>query len=325
MGAYLPRRVVHSEELDKKLGLKPGTLEGLAGVKTRRYASEDETNSQMGAFAAMAALEKAGLKYDDIDVIINASGTYEQPIPSTAALIQKALGKEESGVPSFDVNSTCLGFVVGLDTAASLIQSGRYKRVLLVSTDIASVGLPWHQHEACALFGDGAVAAVLEPTPAGEKSTILGARQETYSSGADSCEIVGGGTRIHPRNIEFGHDDDKRFLFKMDGRRVFKQASQRLPNFMEHLEKQTQLKTTDYKMVVPHQASASAMELLRRKLDIKPENFMSVISEYGNMIAASIPLALYKAIEEKRIERGDRVMLIGTSAGFSIGAVSFIY
>jgi len=324
MGSYLPVRVVRSEELDAKLGLTPGKLEQMTAVRERRYVSGEETASKMGALAAMEALEKAGLRYEDIDAIICGSGTYQQPIPCTAALIQKELGKEESGTPCFDVNSTCLSFVVGLDVVSSLIQTERFKRVLLISTEVASVGLPWHQLEACALFGDGAVAAVIEKTPENETSQILGAHQITYSSGSDTCQILGGGTGIHSRNHAVC-EEDKRFLFSMDGRRVFKQASQHLPKFMEDMQKATGVALQDYRMVVPHQASGSAMALMRRKLEIEEDRWMDIIATRGNMIAASIPLALKTAIDEKRVRRGDRVLMMGTSAGFSIGAIAIEY
>jgi 3-oxoacyl-[acyl-carrier-protein] synthase III len=322
MGSYLPRRIVHSTELDEKLGLRAGTLEKLSGVQTRYYADEKETSSTMGAYAGMSALENAGLKFEDVDAIVCASGTYEQPIPCTAALIQRAFGKEESGTSCFDINSTCLGFVVGLDVVSSMIDSGRWRRALLISTDIASVGLPWHQHEACALFGDGAVAAVIEKTPEGDTARVFGAHQETFSSGADICEITGGGTRVHPRHHEV---DDKRFMFSMDGRRVFRQASQKLPGFLENFEKKIGFQMNESQMVIPHQASGSAMEIMRRKLGVSEKGWMNIIAKYGNMIAASIPLALKLAIDEGKVKRGDKVSLIGTSAGFSIGALALEY
>lgn len=328
MGSYLPKKIVSSEELDKKLKLSIGTLKNLVGVNKRHFVSEDETNSKMGAYACMAALENARLKFEDIDAIVYASGSSEQPIPCNAALIQKALGKENSGTPCFDVNATCLGFVIGLDVVSSLIQVERLKRVLLVTSEIASVALPWDHLESAGLFGDGAVAAVVEQTPAGEGSHIIATHQETYSSGSDICEVVGGGTGIHPRNYGIGKnvdEEDKRFLFKMDGPKVFRQSSKLLPSFVASAEKKTGIKLSDYDMVVPHQASAAALELIRRKLEIKPERFMNIVADYGNMIAASIPLALKIAIDTGRINRGDRVLLIGTSAGLSIGALAFQY
>jgi 3-oxoacyl-[acyl-carrier-protein] synthase-3 len=323
-GSYLPRRVVPSTELDLKLGLKPGTVENTSGVKNRRYVDDDETTSRMGALAAMAALENAHVKYDEIDAIISTSGTYEQPIPCNAALIQKALGKEDSGIACFDLNSTCLSFAVGMDMLSYMIDAGRYRKVLLVSSEIASVGLNWKQLEACSLFGDGAVAVVLGRTPDNEGSKVLSGHQATYSAGSDFCEITGGGTRVHPRNHNVAGEDE-RFLFKMDGRKVYKMVTQVIPEFLDRLLKPIDMGLNDFKMIIPHQASTSAMELMRRRLKIAEENWMSIIAEHGNMIAASIPLALHKAIEEKRIERGDKVLMIGTSAGFTIGGLAFEY
>lgn len=324
MGKYLPRKKVLGTDLDLQLGLKPGTLTGISGVETRHFVQPDETNSRMGALAAMAALEEAHLHYEDIDALICTSGTYEQAIPCTAALIQKQLGKENSGTPCFDINSTCLSFVTGLDMISYLIQAKRYRKVLLIAAETASVGLNWEQHEACSLFGDGAAAAVIGLSDENQGSKILNSAMETYSSGSDTCKIQGGGTLIHPRHHHPQQVDD-RFLFKMDGRKIFRFASEVLPSFMKQILEPTGLCLDDFKLVVPHQASLSGMELMRRRLKVRPECWMEIIKDHGNCIAASIPMALHVAIQEKRIERGDKVLLLGTSAGFSIGGIALEY
>lgn len=128
----------------------------------RRYFVESETAAEMGAKAAAEALENAGLRFSDIDCLVCTSGTMQQPIPCTAAFIQKAMGQEQSGVPAFDINSTCLSFVTGLNVMSYMVHAGRYRRVLLVATEIASKGLSWSNKESAALFGDGAAAVVLE-------------------------------------------------------------------------------------------------------------------------------------------------------------------
>lgn len=320
-GTYLPKRKVNSEDIDTLIGAKKGWSESKAGVKTR-YFVEDETSSFMGSEAAKKAIESAGLTLQDIDCIICGSGTMQQPIPSTASLIQEQLGLQDSGIPSFDVNSTCLSFVTALDIISYLVEARRYKNVLIVSSEISSVGLNWGQNESSILFGDGAVAMVISNS-AEENSRIISSHMETYSSGAHLSEIRGGGTNIHPR--EHREENKEDFLFDMNGRAIFKLSSKLIPNFVETIFKDTGLTIDDVKLVVPHQASAPAMKLIRKKLNVKEENFMTIFEDYGNMISASIPLALHEAIQQEKIKRGDKVLLLGTSAGLSIGGILLEY
>lgn len=323
-GHYLPQRVVTSLELDEKAGVAAGVFENASGVKSRRYANDEESSSFMGARAAIAALESARLKFADIDLILGACGTPEQAIPCTAALIQKAMGQEHSGTPCFDVNSTCLSFISAFQVAASLIQQGVYRNILIVSSEVASVGLNYRHLESASLFGDGAVAFVLgrDEIAAHGESTLLGYHMETYSSGWDTCQIGGGGSRLHPSKLDWRLDkDDHRFLFSMNGPKVFKLASKLLPEFVARLEQKSGVSLTEAKLMIPHQASGSALELIRRKLGLEPERMVKIISEHGNMIAASIPLALHYCITDGRLKSGDVAFLIGTSAGFSIGGL----
>ncbi|WP_066290650.1 beta-ketoacyl-ACP synthase III [Bacillus sp. FJAT-29937] len=320
IGAYLPKRLVTASEIDQMIGAKDGWSENKSGVKQRHFV-EDETASFMGAEAAKLALQDAGLSFSEIDCIVSGSGTMEQAIPSNASLIQEQLGLQHSGIPCFDVNSTCLSFVTALDMISYVMDAGRYEHVLLISSEISSVGINWKQDESSILFGDGAVAAVLSRTDG--PSGILASHMETYSAGAHLSEIRGGGTKIHPR--EHREETKEDFLFYMDGRAIFKMSSKLIPSFIEKLFGQTDLLMEDIDLVIPHQASAAAMKIIRRKLNVPESRFMSIIENYGNMIAASIPMALYEAIKQGKIKRGNRLLLLGTSAGLSIGGIILEY
>lgn len=320
IGSYVPKRTIHSDEIDRMISATNGWSEKRSGVK-QRYFIEEETASYMGANAASKAVEQAGLTFSDIDCIISASGTVEQAIPCNASLIQKQLGLEQSGIPCFDVNSTCLSFVTALDMISYPIDAGKYKNVLLISSEISSVGLDWSQKESSILFGDGAVAVVL--TKSTTQSGIIGSHMETYSEGAHLSEIRGGGTKIHPRLYDENTAGD--FLFDMNGRGIFKLSYKYLPAFLERLFKNTSLSMSDINLVIPHQASASAMKIIRKKLEVPEDRFMSIIENYGNMIAASIPMALYEAVKQNKIKRGDYILLLGTSAGLSIGGIILEY
>ncbi|MDB5099178.1 MAG: beta-ketoacyl-ACP synthase [Cyanobacteria bacterium RYN_339] len=325
-GRYLPGQPVGAVELGQRLGLEAGWIESRSGVLTR-YFVKDETSSLMGARAAQAALDDAGLTFADIDCMVCTAGAPEQVIPCTAALIQKQMGQADSGVACFDINSTCLSFLTGLDTLSYLVAAGRYRRVLVVATEIASVALNWNDRESATIFGDAAAAVVIGATPEGEPSAILAARQETYSAGAHLTQARGGGTKHHPRNYAgtLAEYTDEYCLFEMDGKAVFKLSAQVLPAFVERTLAPAGLTLDDINLVVPHQASMTALGLIQRRLGLSNDRWMVIAPEFGNTIAASLPLALHEAITRGRARRGDKVMLLGTSAGFSVGALALVY
>ncbi|MEK3721862.1 beta-ketoacyl-ACP synthase III [Paenibacillus sp. FSL H8-0034] len=317
-GIYLPKQLITSDDMDLKLQVPSGWVLRKSDVRTRHFI-QDETAAEMGASAAYTALANAGLTFADIDCIVCTSGTMQQPIPCTAALIQKAMHQEHSGVPCFDINSTCLSFVTGLDTMSYLIDAGRYRRVLLIATEIASEGINWTDKESASLFGDGAAAVVIERSTGTDSSAILHAAMETYSSGAHLSEIKAGGSLQHAKQRTAANADN--YLFQMNGQAIFRMASKLLPRFVEQLLNQAQLRMADISLVIPHQGSAMAMRLLRKRLDISEEKLLYITPTFGNTIAASIPIGLHEAIRLGKILRGDRIMLLGTSAGLSLGGI----
>lgn len=318
-GKFLPEMVVTDEEMDKNLNVPKGWTEKITGVKERHFV-QTETAAQMGAYAVQVALKDANLSLKDIDLILCGSGTMHQPIPSTASLIHEQLGLQGSGIPAFDVNATCLSFITALDTISYAMMAGKYKKVVIVSSEVASVGLNWEDKESAALFGDGAAAIVLG-TSNGNGSKIIASHMETYSEGAHMSEIRGGGTTLHPRK----QPADTDYLFDMNGKAIFRLSSRILPGFMERFLGQTEYTLDDIGLVIPHQASAMAMRIIRKKLGIKEERFMNIVHNHGNMIAASIPTGLHEAIKQGKIHRGDKVLLLGTSAGLSIGGILLEY
>jgi 3-oxoacyl-[acyl-carrier-protein] synthase-3 len=329
-GIYLPKQKLSAHELDKRLDLPIGTTEGISGVQNRHMISGEEGVTQMAAIAVREAVADAELRLNEIDLLVVASFSYDQPIPYKAALVQRELGLGHSGVPCFDIDATCLSFVVALDNLSYLIDSGRYKNVVIVSSESASAALNWKHLESAALFGDGAVAMVIGPSPEGEKSVLFASRLETYGKGAETCTLKGGGYKILPREFKSGHGhapdkEDERFLFAMNGREAFKFTRQQLPDFVTDLLKSSRMHLSDFNLIIPHQASLSALNLLKRFLGIRDDQWVTTVQNYGNLIAASIPLSLHLAIKEEKVRRGDSVLLIGTSAGLSIGAVAFIY
>ncbi|HEY9627837.1 MAG TPA: beta-ketoacyl-ACP synthase III [Coleofasciculaceae cyanobacterium] len=320
-GKYLPKRKVTAQELAEKIGVSSQWIEKKSGVKVRHFVA-DETTSQMGAYAAKEALAAAHLSSQDIDCIVCANTVPEQGIPCTAVLIQRLLGIADSGIPAFDINATCLSFVTALDLLSYLIDSGRYSRVLIVSSEIATIALDWSDHESCTLFGDGAAAVIVEKSPASDASAILASRLETYSEGADLSQCLGGGNKHHPR--EYATHPD-RFVFQMKGRSVYRMASQILPGFLQRLFEPVGLSMADMQLVIPHQASLMSMRLIQKQLEIPEEAWMVIAHNHGNTMAASIPMALHEAIQQGRLNRGDRALLLGTAAGLSVGGMVLKY
>lgn len=339
-GMAVPELAVPALEIDARAGLPAGWTSRHSGVETR-YFSQGETASELGARAAWMALKKAGLTLADLDAVICVSGTLQQPIPGNAALLAVQLGPELEGKMTFDINSTCLGFLTGLDVVSAQLMAGTFRRALIVASDLASAGLNWEEPESCSILGDGAAAVIVEfpedetgPGSESESTTGLAASPEgggpapgvlatafgTWPRGASLTEIRGGGSGLPA--YHHASRDPADYLFHMDGRSVFRLATELLPDFLRAFFSRHGLAWEDFALVIPHQASLTSLTLLRRRLGIPEDRFFVYARDYGNMIAASLPIGLHLALESGRAKPGDRVLLIGTSAGFSLGAVA---
>jgi 3-oxoacyl-[acyl-carrier-protein] synthase-3 len=320
-GIYLPKNIVTAEEIDRRAELAPGWTKTHSGVLARRFVG-GETASYMGAQAVKDALANAGLSLADVDCLVCTSGTMQQPIPCTAALIKEQLGAT-GDFPAFDMNATCLSFLAGLDTMSYLVAAGRYQCVVLVASEIASRGLNWSDAETCSILGDGASAIVMRRSDEAESSQLITARIETFPIGAHHAEIKGGGSGLPAGQHNIANQSN--YLFHMNGRALFRLASDVLPGFVRRLLSPENLGWPDFKLVIPHQASVSALRLTRKRLGIPIEKFYSHAAQVGNTIAASIPMGLHFALNENRLQRGDKCLLIGTSAGFSVGGVALVF
>jgi 3-oxoacyl-[acyl-carrier-protein] synthase-3 len=321
VGRYLPERVVASDDVADLCDVPRGWIERHAGVRERRWASEEagETNAAMAAHAAREALAEAGLDVAELDCLIYASATVQQLIPDTSVFVLRELGLADAGITCLSVHATCLSFVSALDDAACRIASGRSEHVLVVSSEISSVGLNFGEPESAALFGDGAAAVLLCATPPGEASRLEAIRFETYASGADYTTIRGCGT-LRPPNDPRTHAEDN--LFAMDGPEVLRYSLRRAPRFLARLLNGTDL--DGLACVVPHQSSRAGLDALRR-FGMGNGKVVRTLERTGNCVAASIPIALYEAIRTARIRRGDRFLLLGTSAGLSLGGAVLTY
>jgi 3-oxoacyl-[acyl-carrier-protein] synthase-3 len=320
VGRYLPERVVPSAEVEALCGLPAGWIERRSGVRERRWVS-GETSSFMGAAAAREAAADAGLALTDLDLILNASGTPEQAIPDGGPLVQRQLGLGASGIASLSVHATCLSFLAALDLSANLLATGRYQRILIVTSEIGSVGINVREPESASLMGDAAAAVVVTRPAPGDEAGVLAARLETYGDGADLTAIRGGGTRRHPNHAETRPEDN---LFHMDGPQVLRMALRYSADFLERLRPGLSRGLGDIHLVVPHQPSKMGLKAMEM-FGWPAGQIVRTLDHLGNCVAASIPCTLYEAVRAGRLQHGEQVLLVGTGAGLSIGGVILRY
>jgi 3-oxoacyl-[acyl-carrier-protein] synthase-3 len=318
-GSALPARILHSTEIDERLGKPAGWIEQRVGVASRSVC-EAEDQIDLAVNAAFGALGDAGCNPKDIDLVIFAAAVPYQSIPTTAPLIQRRLGIPEGRCAAFDINSTCLSFLTAMDVVASMLAAGTCRQALVVSSEIASRGLPWKTEPlVAALFGDGAAAAVFraEDGPAG----IVASRMETYPSGYEDCELGAGGTRY-----DFNRDPAefaRHALFRMDGKALFRHTIQFFEPFLDRLLASAGWSRDDVDIVIPHQASPMALAHLAERCGFGAR-IVDIMRDHGNQIAASIPTALDTARRSGRLVAGMNALMLGTSAGLSLGGIAFV-
>ena len=281
------------------------------GGQTRYRISGEEKQISLTVSACEKALENANITVNDIDCIVSASAVGIQPIPCMAALIHEKIAKGTS-IPALDINTTCTSFMTALDTMSYLMEAGRYKRILIFSCDVASRALNPKQKESFQLFSDGAVAFIIEKTD--KEIGVIDAMQKTWSEGAHSTEIRGGLSNLHPEN--YSEETKEEFMFDMNGKTVLSLSMKKIPEMMKEFLENNDMKISDIDMVVPHQASV-AMPIVMEKLGVPKDRFINEVKEFGNMVSASVPLALAHGLENRKIKNGDTILLIGTAAGLT--------
>jgi 3-oxoacyl-[acyl-carrier-protein] synthase-3 len=317
MGGYLPERIISSSELEKKYGLEPGWCERKQGVRDRRWV-EDETVSFMAAEAAKEAVANAGMSLTDIDLIINASQSIEQAVPENGTLMQRALGLGNSGIPCMSVTSACLGFMVAMDLGSSLLMVERYRNILIITSEITSFNLDFDNPNVFTLMADGAAAAVLTRTPAGESSGIHAVLMETYSEASHVSSVC----KQPVSNTLFNKNIPSEGLaFDYNPQSLQTTAMKYNQKFLARLWPMSNRDAI--KLVIPNQASRFVLDMM--KFVFPADRIMGVIDRFGNCGAAGYPLALYEAIRQKRIHRGDLVLMQGIGAGFSLEGMVFAY
>lgn len=315
-GRCAASREVSNAELEREHALAPGSLARSTGVATRCFCS-GETQIDMAVTAAQRALDAAGLEAADLDLIIHAAAVPYQPIPATAPAILRALGLDDGSCFATDVNCTCLGFPVALQHADALLRTGAYRRILIVSSEVASRGLPWRdQPEVAGLFGDGAGAAVVGLS---DRGGMVSSHFETWPSAYDACTIGSGGTRFdfeREAGLFAAHSK-----FSMDGKELFRVTARHFGDFVAELLRRAATSRDAIDRVIAHQASPAALAHMTRICGFRNDQVVDIATRYGNLIAASIPFTLDYARESGLVRDGNRIAILGTSAGVSFGGM----
>ncbi|HCU54050.1 MAG TPA: 3-oxoacyl-ACP synthase [Gammaproteobacteria bacterium] len=313
-GSYLPDKILTNHDLEKMVDTTDQWIVERTGIRERHIAADGETTCDLAEQAARRAIEAAGLKPDDIDLIVVGTTTPDRVFPSTACLLQDRLGIH--GCAAFDIQAVCTGFVYALSIADKFIRTGAAKRALVVGAETLSRILDWSDRSTCVLFGDGAGAVILE---ASEEQGIVSTHLHADGQYKDLLTV--------PAGISQGYDQVRKgeAHLNMEGSEVFKVAVTTLGRIVDETLEANQLQKSDVKWLVPHQANVRIIAATAKKLGMSMDHVILTVEHHGNTSAASIPLAFDVAVRDGRIQRGETVLMEAFGGGFTWGSVLLKY
>jgi len=314
IASQVPEAILTNADLEKMVDTSDEWIRTMTGISERRIAAENEATSDYAIAAGRKAIERAGLKPEDIDLIILATITGDMPFPATASIVQNALGCDRT--PAFDLSAGCSGWVYSLAVANSFVANGMYDHVLVIGADLLTKITDWTDRGTCILFGDAAGAAVVGPVEE-DGLGMIGFDLGSEGSGAELLNVAAGGSRKPLTHEALDARQDK---IHMEGREVFKFAVKIQGEATERVLAKCGLTTADVDMVVPHQANVRIIESAVKRLGLPQDKFFVNLHKYGNTSAASIPLAIDEAVREGKIKKGDTVVAVGFGAGLTWAA-----
>ena len=312
-GMYTPERVMSNDERATFVDTSDEWIRTRTGIAQRHILADDDTTSSLATHAARQALAQADLPADQLDLIIVATCTPDYLLPSTACLVQEALGAKNAA--AFDLGAVCSGFMYALVTASQFVQTGNYRNVLVVGAESLSRFLNFKDRTTCVLFGDGAGAVVLQANeaPAGVLSFVLNAQ----GSGADLIKIPAGGSAAPGMRGSLAEEE---YYIHMSGGEVYQFAVRTMSEDSANAVRKAGLALDDIDLIIPHQANIRIIEAVSRRLDFPMDKFFVNIDRMGNTSAASIPMALCEAVAAGRIRPGANVVFVGFGSGLTSGA-----
>jgi 3-oxoacyl-[acyl-carrier-protein] synthase III len=315
LGTYTPERVVTNEELTRLMDTSDEWITQRTGIKERRWVAPGQGNSDLAFAATERALDAAGWKATDIEAIVYATLSYDHSFPGDGCFLNAKLGIP--GVPALDIRNQCSGFLYGLSVADAWIRTGMFRRVLLVGSEVHSTGLDvsTRGRDLAVLFGDGAGAALLEATEDPGRG-VLSCHLHADGRFATDLWTDHPGSVYNPR-ISKEMLDGTGIYPHMEGQKVFKHAIVKMPEVMREALTKNGLSPADLKVVIPHQANLRISEVVQKSLELREDQVFNNIHKYGNTTAASIPICLAEAVQERGVKRGDLVGLCAFGAGFT--------
>ncbi len=314
-GMAVPETVLTNADLEKMVETSDEWIRERTGIVERRIAREGEYPADLATSAALQALQMANLSPADLELVICATSSPEHLFPATACLVQDRIGAVKAG--AFDLSAACSGFIYAVQMAAQSIRTGALKNALVIGTENLSRFVNWNDRNTCILFGDGAGAFVLQASerPGGVLSAVL----RSDGSGANLLSVPAGGSRF-PASNETVHSGQH--FIHMDGREVFRFATRVMAQSTREALQVAGLKVEDIHLIIPHQANYRIIEAAARGLKLPLEKFMVNVNRYGNTSTASIPIAVCEAVQDGRLNPGDKIVLVGFGAGLTWGALA---
>ncbi|MEW6305053.1 MAG: beta-ketoacyl-ACP synthase III [Verrucomicrobiota bacterium] len=313
VGAYVPEKIVTNHDLEKIVETTDEWITSRTGIRERRIAGAHEFTSDLGANAALKAMERAGVAAHQIDLIIVATITPDMLFPSTACLVQQKIGATKAA--AFDVEAACSGFIYALEIGQQFIMSRTYDTVLVIGAEKISSIIDWSDRNTCVLFGDGAGAVILQNRP--QAHGLLTACMGADGRKGELLCMPAGGSRL-PATKE---TVDRRLHFlRMDGKETYKNAVTAMYTAAQDALKRCDISIEDIKCIIPHQANQRIIDAVSSRLGAKPEQLFVNLHKYGNTSAASVAIALDEVVQTGRIQRGDLILLMAFGAGLTWGA-----
>ncbi|MCB0610786.1 MAG: ketoacyl-ACP synthase III [Lewinellaceae bacterium] len=342
IGYYVPEKVVTNDDLTKIMDTTDEWIQERTGIRERRYGKKHkETTTTMGARAAEIAIQRAGIAKEEVDFIIFATLSPDYYFPGCGVLVQRELGITGSEAGALDIRNQCSGFVYGLSIADQFIKSGMYRNILLIGSEMHSMGLDFSTRgrNVTVIFGDGAGAVLLQPTDEPGKG-ILTTHLHSNGTYAEKLAFINPGAHggyhaahqeeqvdYHYSDAEYGEMFVNEYMVEngyifpnMEGQFVFKMAVQKFPEVIMEALAKTGLQTSDINMFIPHQANLRISQFVQRKLGLSDDQVWNNIQRFGNTTAASVPIALCEAYEAGAVKEGDLVCLAAFGSGFTWGS-----
>ncbi len=339
IGHYIPEKIVTNKDLEKLMDTSDEWIIERTGIHERHYgAKHEETTSTMAAKAAEKAIEDAGIHKEDVDFIIFATLSPDYYFPGGGVLLQRGLGITNTEIGALDIRNQCSGFVYGLSIADQFIKTGMYKNILLVGSEMHSMGLDFStkSRNVTVIFGDGAGAAIIQPEDDPQKG-ILNTQLHSNGTWAEKLSMVNPGahggfhTNKTEEPVDYGYPDveygemfvtqkmmdDGHLSPYMDGPFVFKMAVVKFPEVIIESLNKAGLEKSDLDMLIPHQANLRISQFIQKKLGLRDEQIWNNIQKYGNTTAASIPIALSEAVNAGAVKEGNLVSLAAFGSGFT--------